>query len=104
MSHPDPNLQRQPRSGGNTSLLVIAAVTLFAVLVILFWLFESGDRGNPAAQGASTTAPVTTVAPEVTINPPAASPDAASPAGQPAASDTAPEAAPESAPETAPAD
>lgn len=116
MSAPKTNLENQNRRHSPV-LLVIGAVTLFAVLLILYWMFETAERADPAVQGAGDSAPTTNIAPEVIVAPPAANPDAdqspiapeptpqtegEAPAGTPpAAADPAPDA---TTPEPAPAD
>lgn len=75
MSAPRTNLEKQTRRH-IWPLVGMAVVTLFAVLLIVFWLFEEVEDSEPPAQTNGTEAPASPVPPEVIETAPQADPEA----------------------------
>jgi hypothetical protein len=95
MSAPQTDIERQKRRHV-VPLIGIGAVTLFAVLLIVYWLFEEVAASDPPSQEDEIEAPVSTTPPEAVTPAPAVDPGT-----QPAP--LTPEPAPQDAPDEAPA-
>lgn len=70
MSAPRTNLDRQKRRHIGP-LIGIAVVTVFAVLLIVYWLFEEAWYADPRSPSAAETMPTSPLPPEVTTPAPA---------------------------------
>lgn len=94
MSAPQTNVERQKRRHF-IPLIGIALVTVFAVILIVYWLFEEVSQADPQSPEDTTEVPATEIPPEVITPGPSTDP-----ATQPAP--LAPQPAPQSAPQSAP--